>query len=121
GRHRIAPRRVCHRGRTARHGIDRDAIARTLAALARAGVVLRRRYSGTARRIARARPLIAIARTRPQLAVCDVAGRRGPGLVDPGRGGILVRPGSLCRPAAVRAVVAGRTRSVADRYAGAPR
>src|SRR5204863_10093320 len=92
-----------------------------LAALARAGAVLRRRYSRAARRAARAAPGIAAASGRAQPAVRDVAARRGPGFLDPDPRPPGFRRSADRGAAALGNAVAERTGGALDRYARAAR
>src|SRR5262249_2019657 len=121
GRHRAAPRGFCHRGSAARHGADRDAAVRTLATFARTGPLLRWRCGRPAGGLAGAASRPAPAAARPQLAFCDLAAGRGPGLADP-----RPRPAGLWRGAhrgttAGRGAVAERVIGSADRHARTPR
>src|SRR5205085_7653223 len=118
---RAAPRRLRHRGGAARHRADRDATARALAALARAGVVLRRRYGRAARRASRAAPGIAAASARAQPALRDAAARRGPGFLDPDPRPTGFRRSADGGTAALGNAVAERAGGAPDRHARAAR
>ena len=80
----LQSRRLYHGGGAARHRAYRVPARRSCGGSAPEPVLcFDGDAAGSARRIARAAPRVAVAAARPQPAVCDPAGGRGPGLADP--------------------------------------